>query len=141
MKGKRKILVVEDDTAAAMMMVHVLSRAGCDVVVAATGKEGMGLAQESEFDLIALDIDLPDINGFQICGELKQRHLSRHTPVVFISDHTTIEDQQHGLELGAADYITKPLDPSDFVQRILIHAKKRNESAGIIQNERHEKFY
>ena len=81
----------------------------------------MALASEKKFDLITLDLDLSDINGFEICSELKQRHFSRHTPIVFVSDHATIEDQQHGLELGAADYITKPFDASDFVSRILSH--------------------
>ncbi|MGA3282917.1 MAG: response regulator [Verrucomicrobiota bacterium] len=128
MAEKTKLLIVEDDTPLVMMMVHMLSHAGCDVVVAATGKEGMELAQESEFDLILLEIDLPDITGLEICGELKQRHLSRHTPVVFVSDHTTIEDQQHGLDVGAADYITKPFDPSNFVSRILSHATGRKDS-------------
>lgn len=121
MKTKTKILIVEDETAVAMMMVSLLTRAGCDVSVAYTGEKGMALASEKKFDLITLDLDLSDINGFEICSELKQRHFSRHTPIVFVSDHATIEDQQHGLELGAADYITKPFDASDFVSRILSH--------------------
>lgn len=120
-KTKTKILIVEDETAVAMMMVSLLTRAGCDVSVAYTGEKGMALASEKKFDLITLDLDLSDINGFEICSELKQRHFSRHTPIVFVSDHATIEDQQHGLELGAADYITKPFDASDFVSRILSH--------------------
>jgi len=82
--GKPRILIVEDDTPLAMTMVHVLSRAGCDVLVASTGKKGLELAQENKFDLITLDMDLSDINGFKICRELKQRHLSRHTPVIFV---------------------------------------------------------
>jgi len=84
MSFKAKILIVEDDTPVAMMMVHVLSRAGCDVRVANTGQKGMELARENKFDLITLDVDLPDISGFEICSELKQRHLSCHTPIVFI---------------------------------------------------------
>jgi len=121
MTERPKILIIESDTPAAMMMVHMLSRAGCEVLIARTGEKGMRLAFEQKFDLIALDLDLSDINGFEICSELKQRHFSRHTPIVFVSDHATIEDQQHGLELGATDYITKPFDASDFVSRILSH--------------------
>ena len=67
MKNKAKILIVEDDTPLAMMMVHVLSRAGCDVQVASTGEKGLELAKENRFDLITLDIDLPRVSGLEIC--------------------------------------------------------------------------
>jgi DNA-binding response OmpR family regulator len=123
MTDKAKILIVEDDTPLAMMMVHVLMRAGCDVLVANTGKRGMELAQQNKFDLITLDVDLPDISGFEICRELKQRHLSCHTPIVFISGRPCEENRQHGLELGAVDYIAKPFDALGFASRLLSHVK------------------
>lgn len=116
-----KILIVEDETPVAMMMVHVLSQAGCDVQVANTGEKGMKLAQENKFDLIALEIDLPDTSGFEICSELKQRHYSRRTPIVFISGQPCENDRQRSLELGAVDYISKPFDAPGFVPRILSH--------------------
>jgi putative two-component system response regulator len=87
--------------------------------VATTGKRAMEIAQANKFDLIILDADLPDSNGFEICSELKQRHFSRHTPVVFVSARATIENQQHALDLGAADFIEKPFDTQDFLSRIL----------------------
>jgi DNA-binding response OmpR family regulator len=123
MSFKAKILIIEDDTPVAMMMVHVLSRAGCDALVANTGEKGMELARENKFDLITLDVDLPDISGFEICSELKQRHLSCHTPVVFISGRLCEKDRQRAFDLGAVDYITKPFDTLDFVSRILSRVK------------------
>lgn len=117
-----KILVVEDDTPVAMMIVSLLTQAGCDVAVANTGEKGLEMALEQKFDLIALNVDLPNANGFEICGELKQRHFTRHTPVAFVSGRSSLEDQQHGLDLGAADYITKPFEATDFVFRIVSHA-------------------
>ena len=123
MPFKAKILIIEDDTPVAMMMVHVLSRAGCDALVANTGEKGMELARENKFDLITLDVDLPDISGFEICSELKQRHLSCHTPVVFISGRLCEKDRQRAFDLGAVDYITKPFDTLDFVSRILSRVK------------------
>ncbi len=126
MKNKLKILIVEDDTPLAMMMVHVLTRAGCDVVVANTGRKGMELAQENKFDIITLDIDLTDINGFEICRELKQKHHSRHTPVVFVSGRPCEQDIQRGLELRAVDYITKPFGV-EFVPRLLSHIQGKNQ--------------
>jgi putative two-component system response regulator len=126
---KARILIVEDDTPAAIMMVHVLSRASCDALVAHTGVRGIELAQENKFDLIVLKIDLLDISGFEICSELKQRHLSRHTPIVFISGQPCEKNRQHGLDLGAVDYITKPFEAADFVTRILSHVKAGENSS------------
>lgn len=119
MTNKATILMVEGETPVAMMMVNVLTQAGCDVLVADTGEKGMELAQEAKFDLIVLDTDLPDTNGFDICNELKQMHASRRTSIVLISGRPTEKGRQRGLELGAADYIEKPSGASDFVRRIL----------------------
>jgi len=123
---KARILVVEDEIPAALFMVHVLSRVGCDVQVANSGEKGMALAKENRFDLIALKADLPGITGLEICRELKQRHISRKTPVVFISGQPCEEDVQRGLEAGAADYIAKPFEVTDFIFRIISHAKTKN---------------
>ena len=128
MPFKAKILIIEDDTPVAMMMVNVLSRAGCDVRVANTGQKGMELARENKFDLITLDVDLPDISGFEICSELKQRHLSYHTPIVFVSGRPCENDRQRGLDLGAVDYITKPFDARDFVSRLLSQVGRAKET-------------
>jgi len=124
--GKIRILVVEDDTPLAMMMVHVLSRAGCDVQVANTGKKGLELAQECKFDLITLDIDLSDANGVSICLELKQRHVSRKTPVVFVTGRQSEQDLRRGLDAGAVDYIVKPFG-MEFAPRLLSHVGRERE--------------
>jgi len=113
----------------ALLMVNLLSRAGCDVELARTGKAGIAFAQESKFDLITLEVDLPDISGFGICSDLKQRHYSRHTPVVFVSAHSSLEDQQHGLDVGAADYITKPFETFEFAPRLLSNLNRQKEFA------------
>jgi OmpR-family two-component system manganese-sensing response regulator len=122
MIAKLKILIVEDDVSLAMMMVHVLSRAGCDVQVASTGEKGLELSTESKFDLITLDIDLPGISGLEICRELKQRHISHQTPVVFITGRPSEQDVKRGLELGAVDYIPKPFGV-EFAPRLISHIK------------------
>jgi DNA-binding response OmpR family regulator len=120
--AKPRILIVEDDTPLAMMMASLLTRAGCEVHGAHTGEKALRLAQEIKFDLITLDIDLPDMSGFEICLELKQRHLFRHTPIIFISARPCDEDRQRIFELGAADYITKPFG-IEFAPRLLSHIK------------------
>jgi DNA-binding response OmpR family regulator len=116
---KARILVVEDQTAVAMMMVYLLTQAGYETKVAATGKTAMQLAEEGNFDLITLDVDLPGISGFEVCSRLKENPHLHDTPIVFVSGNATIENQQHCLDLGAADFIEKPFDTQDFLSRIL----------------------
>lgn len=119
---RMKILFVDDDAPMAEIVQILLKHAGCEVLIAHTGQTGMKLALERKFDLIALDIDLPDINGFDICWEIKQRHFSRQTPVVFVSGRLCNQDIKRGLELGAVDYITKPFG-MEFVPRLLSHVR------------------
>lgn len=120
---KRKILIVEDEIALACLMIAALTRAGCDVEAACTGKKAMKIAAENRFDLITLDIKLPDVSGFELCSELKQRHISRNTPIIFVSGSHSPEDMAEGRKLGAVDYIAKPFEITDFVYRIVRHAK------------------
>jgi DNA-binding response OmpR family regulator len=125
MSTKPKILIVEDEIPLALLMVDALSRVGCDVEIATTGKKGMELAKEMPFDLITLDIGLPDACGFDLCTELKERHISRHTPVVFISAKPCEADLREGMKRGAVDYITKPFDVTDFIYRVISHTKAK----------------
>ena len=116
---KAKILVIEDHPEVLNTMVFLLEREGCSVVAAQTGVQGMELARDGDFDLITLDVDLPGINGFEICRNLKQDPVLRQMPVMFVSGRSCDKDINHGLALGAVDYITKPFDAMDFVSRIL----------------------
>jgi DNA-binding response OmpR family regulator len=119
-----KILIVEDDMPVAMMIAYLLTRAQCEVAFAHTAKKGMQLAEAGDFDLITLDVDLPDGNGFNLCGHLKAHPRLSGTPIVFVSARCCIEDQQHGLDVGAADYITKPFETFEFAPRLLSHIKR-----------------
>ena len=116
MTGKTRILIVEDDMPLALLMVRVLAQAGCDVQFARNGKKGMEMAQEQKFDLIALDVQLPDT--FEMCRDLKQRHISRRTPVIFISASSRQEDMAEAKKQGAVDCITKPFDVTDLMYKV-----------------------
>jgi CheY-like chemotaxis protein len=124
---KIRILIVEDDMPIAMMMVFLLARADCEAKVATTGKKAMQLAEEGDFDLITLNVDLPDGNGFKLCSRLKEHPRLCDTPVIFVSARSSLEDQQHGLDVGAADYITKPFETFEFATRLLSHVRQTNE--------------
>ena len=118
MNQKIKILVVEDEPAVAALMTFLLSRAGYDVKTAFTGQRGLELATKRKFDLITLDVDLPGVNGFDICRELKQRWISHHTPIIFLSGNALEERRATALELGAVDFIAKPFIVDDFLERV-----------------------
>jgi CheY-like chemotaxis protein len=120
---KPRILAVEDQPDVLATMLYLLKRAGCEAAGARTGAEGMRLAQEAKFDLITLDIDLPDTSGLELCRRLKQDPYLRHIPVIFVSGHPDEGNQQCCFKLGAADYIVKPFDASVFVSRIFSHLK------------------
>jgi DNA-binding response OmpR family regulator len=129
MNQKTRILIVEDDTPLAMMMVSLLTRAGCDVQTAWNADKAMRLAQDEDFDLITLDVDLPRTNGFEICSRLKENLRSCDTPIVFVTGRPHEEDRQRALELGAVDYISKPFQTLEFAARLLSHIKRQKEFA------------
>jgi CheY-like chemotaxis protein len=130
MAHKVKILVVDDQTSVVMMLAYLLTHAGCDVQAAWNGENALRLANETEFDLITLDISMPGMDGFEVCRLLKENPRLCHIPVVFVSGQPNDEDRQHAFELGAEDYIIKPFEAMDFTRRIISHAKlgRRNES-------------
>jgi DNA-binding response OmpR family regulator len=129
MTEKARILIVEDDSSVAMLMVDLLVLAGCEAEIAPTAEKTMQLAEKGDFDLITLDVDLPDSNGFEVCSRLKKNPRLCAAPVVFITGRPGEEDVRRGLELGAVDYITKPFDARNFGSRILSHVTRRASTA------------
>lgn len=126
MNRKAKILIVEDEAPVAVTMSFLLTRAGCETEMASTRDEAIQMAQGSRFDLITLDVSMPNCSGFDLCAEIKQDPCLRHIPVVFVSGRSSLEDQQRGLDAGAADYITKPFG-TEFVPRLLSHIPQLKE--------------
>jgi putative two-component system response regulator len=123
MKKQAKILVVEDHEPTAMLLAVLLTRAGCSVEVASNGKKAMQLAHKGHFQLITLDVDLPDVSGFEIFVRLRKNPSSSTTPILFISGRSDETNWRRGIELGAVDYIEKPFGGPAFTRRILSHLK------------------
>ncbi len=122
--SKTKILVVDDQMPVALMMVFLFTRAGCEAEAATNAEKALRLAQAEAFDLITLDVEMPGSSGFDLFTNLKRIPHLKETPVVFVSGCATIENQQHALDLGAADFIEKPFDASDFILRTLSLVEK-----------------
>jgi PleD family two-component response regulator len=123
-QDKPKILLIQQHLPTAMSLVALLTLGGCDVTAATDGKGAMQMARENEFDLIALDPDFAD-SGFETFLRLRQIPTLSATPIVFIARRHDDASWRRGLELGAADYIEKPLDGTAFMRRILSHVKIR----------------
>ena len=119
MRDKTRILVVDDQMAVVTMMRFLLTRAGCETQGALDAKTTLRLAQTQVFDLITLDVEMPSSSGFDLFMDLKQIPRLAETPIVFVAGNASIENQQRGLDLGAADFIEKPFDTQDFLSRIL----------------------
>ena len=130
MDKRKRILVIEDQPEVLEVMVVALAHAGFEVEGAADGNEGVRLAESGRFDLISTDVDLPGMNGFEICARLKRNSALRHTPIIFVSGRTAEADLQRGRELGAADYVAKPFDLLALVARLLSHATPVFREAG-----------
>lgn len=125
MSKKTEILIVEDETPMAMMMVHALTRCNCDVTVANNGQKAMEIATEKRFDLITLDIRLPDASGFSLCSQLKERHISYKTPILFVSASPCQQDIDEARRRGAVDYLPKPFDTTEFVHKVIYYARAK----------------
>lgn len=111
-----RTLVVEDDALLATGLTSVLSRAGHAVVHATTGKHADLLLISEEFDLVVLDVGLPDIDGFEVLRRLRQRRSS--TNVLVLTARDAVEDRVRGLDMGADDYLTKPFSVTEFEARV-----------------------
>lgn len=103
-----KVCVVEDDAAAADVLCEGLKKTGYNPRAFYTGEDALKACDENKFDLILLDVMLPDVDGYEVCRLLKANPDTQDIPVVFVTGKDAPEEMSRGLELGAADYITKP---------------------------------
>jgi len=124
MNDKKRILVVDDQIAVALMMVFILSRAGCQAEAALNAEQALQRAETEPFDLITLDIGMPGLDGFGLFLRLKEILQLKDMPVIFVTGQATVEDRQRALEMGAADFIEKPFDAKEFVSRVLSHLEE-----------------
>jgi len=121
-----RLLVVEDDAGIATLLEHNLTIDGFEVRLAATAHDALRQCQDFAPDLVLLDIQLPDGNGFELCRVLRQ---GGRRPVIFVSARGQRADKVRGLDLGADDYVTKPFDMEELVARI--HAVLRRTRPSI----------
>ncbi|MFT6926137.1 MAG: diguanylate cyclase (GGDEF)-like protein [Psychromonas sp.] len=123
-KIKQKILIVDDIIDNIKVLIDLL-KPEYKTFFAANGEKALELAQNMSPDIILLDIVMPEMNGFEVCQKLKSNPITCDIPVIFISAMSEIGDETKGLEVGAVDYITKPISPAIVKARVKNHLKLR----------------
>ena len=118
MKNSRKILAIDDDQTSLMILAEKLQTINFQTICTGDAKKGIEIAINEQPDLILLDVVMPDIDGFQVCRQLKADNRTSLIPVIFISGNNESVDKIKGLDLGAIDYVTKPFDLGELRARI-----------------------
>ncbi|HSC70935.1 MAG TPA: response regulator, partial [Candidatus Methylomirabilis sp.] len=126
-----RILVVDDDSLIRRIMRDTLSTLPADVFEAKEGDEAIKLAKAEHPDLIFLDTMMPGMDGFQIAGALKQDPQTADIPLVFVSALGTSSHKVRGLDLGAEDYLAKPIDPEELKARVRSILRRTRPSAPV----------
>jgi two-component system, OmpR family, alkaline phosphatase synthesis response regulator PhoP len=120
-----QVLVIEDESDIRELLKFNLEREGYATTVAASGEEGLKLAQQIGVNLVILDLMLPGIDGFEVCRALKSDPRTRHIPVVMLTAKGSESDIVAGLELGADDFIPKPFSPRELIARVRARLRSR----------------
>lgn len=115
--GKQTILIVDDEPLNLEVLDAYRAGLGCDVIKASDGEEAMGLVDRVRPDLVLLDVMMPRLNGFEVCRRLKEGENTRLIPVVIVTALGSKDDRLRGIQAGADDFITKPVDKSELIAR------------------------
>ncbi|RMG80956.1 MAG: DNA-binding response regulator, partial [Bacteroidetes bacterium] len=118
MNHKAKILIVDDDPDIIELLSFHLKKEGFEVTAAYNGKEALKIAESTLFDLIILDVMMPEIDGVEVCRELREKEKYKNTLIVFLTARNEDYSQIAGLDAGADDYIAKPIKPRVFISKV-----------------------
>lgn len=120
-----KVLIVEDERSLADALEHIIKHAGYGADAVYTGDDALAYALGASYDVIVLDVMLPDMDGFQIVSTLRAH--GNHTPVLMLTARTAISDKVTGLNAGADDYMTKPFDNAELLARLNALCRRTGE--------------
>ncbi|SPJ32887.1 diguanylate cyclase domain-containing protein [Kushneria phyllosphaerae] len=126
-QGKPKLLLV-DDQRINILTLHELFREECDIFMAMTGEQALEACQKSLPDLILLDVHMEGMDGHEVCRRLKKDQKTRDIPIIFVTAQGAEEDEVLGLELGAVDFIAKPINPVIVRARVHTHLTLKYQS-------------
>jgi putative two-component system response regulator len=129
----KKILIVDDIPKNIQMAMNILKNEGYKMFYAKSGEMALKLVIEHDFDLILLDIMMPDINGFEVCKRLKSDNKTKKIPIIFLSGKDSSEDVEQAYECGGIDYIVKPFVTIELITKAnsYVRLKQLEDKFGI----------
>ena len=113
-----KILIVDDIPKNIQMAMNILKNEGYKMFYAKSGEMALSLVEEHDFDLILLDIMMPDVNGFDVCTKLKSNNRTKNIPVIFLSGKDSSQDIEQAYEYGGIDYVIKPFITIELITKV-----------------------
>jgi len=125
----KKILLVDDEKDIVEFLQYNLKQEGFDVITAYDGIETLTKIKENP-DLIILDIMMPKMDGFEVCRRIRNMNGREHTPIIFLTAKSGEVDEIKGLELGASDYIQKPISPRKLIARVKANLRGSDKTSG-----------
>ncbi|MCP4368006.1 MAG: response regulator [Deltaproteobacteria bacterium] len=123
---KEKILVVDDNLNNLQLLVNMLTENSYEILAAANGSTALMIADANPPDLILLDVRMPKIDGYEVCRQLKENSKTKDIPIIFISALDEVFERVKGFELGAVDYIAKPIQIEEVLARVRTHLSLRS---------------
>ncbi len=122
---KPTLLIIEDNEQNMYMLSFLLEQSNYNVLKAFNGIDGLKLAHENSPEVILIDIQLPDMDGYEICNKLRHNGLSKKTTIIAVTSYAMGGDKEKAIEAGADGYLEKPINPETFVKQMesIINAK------------------
>ena len=122
------IIVVDDEPEIRKLLEMVLTEAGHEVITVSNGKSALNLVNSVMFDLMILDVLLPDINGYEICRHVREKSLQKFLPILIISGMVSKEEELAALNAGADEYVKKPFENKELLARIRVLLKRSKKT-------------
>ncbi|MCX7550896.1 response regulator [Xanthomarina sp. F2636L] len=115
---KSTILIIEDNEQNMYMLSYLLTQSNYTVIEAFNGVDGLRLAHENNPEIILIDIQLPDMDGYEICNKLRHNGLPKNTTIIAVTSYAMGGDKEKALDAGADGYLEKPINPETFVNQM-----------------------
>lgn len=123
--AEKSCVLVVDDTPENIDIANGILKSEYRVRAAISGEKALNFISRNQPDLILLDVMMPDMDGYEVCRRLKSNETSKHIPVIFVTGKTEPSEIAKAMDLGAADYLVKPIDPKMLLEKVRQHLRPK----------------